>query len=56
MRIGFLFNHDQVHQVAHGLPIALAMAKKHADAEIILCSANERITRELKILAGSSVG
>ena len=56
MRIGFLFNHDQVHQVAHGLPIALAMAKKHADAEIILCSANERITEELKILAGPAVG
>ena len=56
MRIGFLFNHDQVHQVAHGLPIALAMAKKHADAEVILCSANARITQELRILAGSAVG
>jgi hypothetical protein len=27
MRIGFLFNHDQVHQVAHSLPIALALAR-----------------------------
>ena len=30
MRIGFLFNHDQVHQVAHSLPIALALAKHPA--------------------------
>ena len=56
MRIGFLFNHDQVHQVAHGLPIALAMAKGQGDAEIILCSTNERITNELKILGGPAVG
>lgn len=56
MRIGFLFNHDQVHQVAHGLPIALALAKQRSGAEIILCSANERITRELKALGGSAIG
>jgi hypothetical protein len=27
MRLGFLFNHDQVHQVAHSLSIALALAR-----------------------------
>jgi hypothetical protein len=56
MRIGFLFNHDQIHQVAHGLPIALALAKQRTGAEIIICSANERITREIRILAGKSLG
>lgn len=56
MRIGFLFNHDQVHQVAHALPIALAMAKRRTGAEIILCSTNERITRELRILGGKPIG
>src|SRR5438874_6047205 len=55
MRIGFLFNHDQIHQVAHGLPIALALAKQRTGAEIIICSANERIAREIRILAGKSL-
>jgi len=55
MRIGFLFNHDQTHQVAHGLPIALALAKQRTGAEIIICSASERITREIRILAGRSL-
>lgn len=56
MRIGFLFNHDQVHQVAHSLPIALAMAKRRSGAEIILCSANDGITAELKALGGKAIG
>ena len=56
MRIGFLFNHDQVHQVAHGLPIALALAKQRTGAEIIICSANPRITSELRILGGKAMG
>lgn len=55
MRIGFLFNHDQIHQVAHGLPIALALAKQGTGAEIIICSTNERITREIRALAGNSI-
>lgn len=54
MRIGFLFNHDQVHQVAHGLPIALSLAKRRTGAEIILCSASERITREIRMLGGEA--
>lgn len=56
MRIGFLFNHDQIHQVAHGLPIALALAKLGAGVEVIIGSANERISQEIRILAGKSLG
>ena len=56
MRIGFLFNHDQVHQVAHALPIAMALAKRRSGAEIIICSASERITSELKMLGGTAIG
>lgn len=55
MRIGFLFNHDQIHQVAHGLPIALELAKQGSGAEIIICSANKRITREVRTLAGEAL-
>ncbi len=55
MRIGFLFNHDQIHQVAHGLPIALALARQGTGAEIIICSANDRITQEIRTLGGKSI-
>jgi hypothetical protein len=56
MRIAFLFNHDQVHQVAHGLPVAIALARAGTGAEILLCSANPRITSELRALAGELIG
>lgn len=55
MRIAFLFNHDQVHQVAHGLPIALALAGRGAGAEILLCSTSDRITAELRALGGRAL-
>lgn len=55
MRVAFLFNHDQVHQVAHGLPIALALARQRTGAEIMICSSNERISQEIKTLAGSAL-
>lgn len=56
MRIGFLFNHDQVHQVAHSLPIALALAKRRSGAEIVILSASERIASELRLLGGDAIG
>ena len=56
MRIGFLFNHDQVHQVAHALPIAMALAKRRTGSEVIICSTSERITSELGMLAGTAIG
>jgi hypothetical protein len=56
MRIGFLFNHDQVHQVAHSLPIALALAARGTGAEIILATTNPRIQAEVTRLAGPAIG
>jgi hypothetical protein len=52
MRIGFLFNHDQIHQVAHSLPIALALARGGFDGEIIVATTTERLAREVQRLAG----
>ncbi|MDB5689787.1 MAG: hypothetical protein JWL91_1663 [Sphingomonas bacterium] len=52
MRIGFLFNHDQVHQVAHSLPIALALAEADTGAEIILATTNPKLQAEVTRLAG----
>lgn len=56
MRIGFLLNHDQVHQVAHSLPIAMALAEGQRDAEIIVATTNRRLTAEVIRLAGALVG
>jgi hypothetical protein len=56
MRIGFLFNHDHVHQVAHSLPIALALAKRHIGAEIVLITTNARLQAEVIRLADGAIG
>ena len=47
MRIGFLFNHDQIHQVAHSLPIALALAEDAPDLDIIVATTNDVLRREV---------
>ncbi|HKY82770.1 MAG TPA: hypothetical protein VJM09_15010 [Sphingobium sp.] len=53
MRIGFLFNHDQIHQLAHSLPIALALAKGGFPGEIIVATTNDRLAEEVRRLAGT---
>ncbi len=50
-RIGFLYNHDQIHQVAHSLPIALAMARRNPSIEVVLAYTNERLKQEILRLA-----
>ncbi len=52
MRIGFLFNHDQIHQVAHSLPVAIALAKAGTGAEVIVATTNERLAAEVARLLG----
>lgn len=47
MRIGFLFNHDQIHQVAHSLPIALALAEHDPELNIVVATSNEVLRREV---------
>ncbi|NQE64746.1 hypothetical protein [Caulobacter sp. RHG1] len=56
MRICFLFNHDQVHQVAHSLPIALAMVDANLDAEVVIATSNPRLTAEVTRLSGGRPG
>ena len=51
MKIGFLFNHDQVHQVAHSLPVALAMRRNHPSVEVVIATTNARLTAEVRRLA-----
>lgn len=56
MRIGFLFNHDQIHQVAHSLPIALALAGSGFSGEIIVATTSDRLAREVLRLGAPLVG
>jgi hypothetical protein len=56
MKIGFLFNHDQVHQVAHSLPIALALARGGVDAEIVVATTNARLSAEVIRLGQGLIG
>ncbi|ODU34691.1 hypothetical protein [Sphingopyxis sp. SCN 67-31] len=55
MRIGFLFNHDQIHQMAHSLPVALALARAGTGAEIIVATTNDLLAREAVRLMGGAV-
>ena len=51
MKIGFLFNHDQVHQVAHALPTALAIAAGYPGADIVVATTSDRLTEEVQRLS-----
>ena len=56
MRIGFLFNHDQIHQVAHSLPIAMALTDAHPDLDIVVATTNARLSAEVRRIAGPAIG
>ncbi len=56
MRIGFLFNHDQIHQVAHSLPIAMALPGSGFDGEIVVATTTRRLAREVMRLGAPLVG
>ncbi|NIJ37514.1 hypothetical protein FHR22_002198 [Sphingopyxis panaciterrae] len=54
MRIAFLFNHDQIHQMAHSLPVAMALARSAMGAEIIVATTNDLLAREAVRLMGGT--
>lgn len=56
MRIGFLFNHDQIHQIAHSLPIALALAESGFDGEILVATTNAALAEEVRRIGGDLIG
>lgn len=51
MRVGFLFNHDQIHQVRHSLPIALALSRRHNSIQTVVAVSSDRIAAEVTRLA-----
>src|SRR6202012_4245103 len=48
MKIGFLINHDQIHQVAHSLPIAMELARQAPSQQIVIATTNRRLTDEVR--------
>jgi hypothetical protein len=51
MRIGFLFNHEQTHQIAHSLPVAVALSRLAPDLPVTLLSGSATQTAEIRRLA-----
>jgi hypothetical protein len=51
LRLGFLFNHDHVHQVAHSAPIAFALARAYADVDVVLLVATPQLEQAVRALA-----
>ena len=50
--IGFLFNHDQIHQIAHSLPVAIALATVSPGLHISLATTNPLVEAEVGRLLG----
>jgi len=53
-KICFLFNHDQTHQIAHSLPIALQMAKSGV-ADVTLAVTSTMAEAEIRRLSGAAL-
>jgi hypothetical protein len=53
-KICFLFNHDQTHQIAHSLPIALQMAKSGV-ADVTLAVTSLLVELEIRRLSGTAL-
>ncbi|MFT9099470.1 MAG: hypothetical protein ABF461_07555 [Zymomonas mobilis subsp. pomaceae] len=51
IKIAFLFNHDQAHQIAHALPTALALMRIAPEMEVIIATTNDKLTAEIRRLA-----
>jgi hypothetical protein len=56
LRIGFLFNHDQIHQVAHSLPIAMALARGGLAGDIVVATTTPRLAEEVRRLGEPLIG
>src|SRR3546814_7279069 len=52
LRCGFLFNHDQLHQIAHSAPIAFELIRntERIDVVLLASSRSEEHTSELQSL------
>jgi len=54
VQICFLFNHDQTHQIAHSLPIALALVRRRM-ARVTLAITHPALELEIRRIAGDAL-
>ena len=52
MRVGFLLNHDQAHQAAHAIPVAVSLARLRPDVEVVVATTSDILSAEAARLAG----
>ena len=55
LRIGFLFNHDHVHQIAHSAPIAAELVRAYADVEVTLLAASRAQLEAVRSVVGGTL-
>ncbi len=48
MRVGFLFNHDQLHQIAHSLPIAIELHRRGRVGDVVVLTGGPHLTAEVR--------
>ena len=48
MRVGFLFNHDQLHQIAHSLPIAIELSRRGVIGDVVVLTSGPHLTAEVR--------
>lgn len=56
LEVGFLFNHEGAHQVAHSVPTAMALSRLRPDWDVTLLHVSGESTTELERLAASYPG
>jgi hypothetical protein len=55
-QIGFLFNHEQIHQIAHSAPIAFELSRQHPQWRVCLLTSSDEQARVLTQLGASYPG
>ncbi len=53
-KLCFLFNHDQTHQIAHSLPIALELMRR-GSAQVTLAVTSDILEKEIRRLSGAQI-
>ncbi|MGI4880439.1 MAG: hypothetical protein ACRYG4_23480 [Janthinobacterium lividum] len=56
MRVGFLLNHDQIHQVAHSVPIAVALARASPGIDVVVATTTAALAAETDRLIAEAGG
>ncbi len=56
MKIGFLLNHEQIHQVAHAAPIAYALSRARPDFDVTIITGSQALADEAQRYAPRFAG